>query len=112
MPIMNFTKTVMKNLFSKPATNPYPQVARIYPERTRGHICIDIDTCIFCGLCSRNCPSNAIRVDRAGKDWSIERFGCVQCGYCIEVCPKKCLTMAQSYTQPAATKTVDSYRQA
>jgi len=111
MNIMTFTKTVFHNLFSKPATEQYPFQPRIYPERTRGHIAINIDTCVFCGLCSKKCPTGAITVNRAEKSWSIERFGCIQCGYCVESCNKKSLSMQQSYTQPDATKKVDTYSQ-
>lgn len=106
---MRFTKTVLKNLFSAPATRPYPETPREYPARTRGHVEIDIDTCILCGLCSRKCPTGAITVDRAGKTWTIGRFGCIQCGCCVETCPKKCLSMKQTYTQPGGEKTEDTF---
>lgn len=111
MKIMNFTKTVMRNLFSKPATRAYPFVVRQYPERTRGQISIHIDDCIFCGLCAKKCPTNAITVDRVQKSWSIERFGCIQCASCVENCPKKCLHMLTAYTQPAPKKYEDRYVQ-
>jgi len=111
MNIMVFTKTALHNLFSKSATRNYPEQPRIYPERTRGHIDIDIDTCIFCGLCSKKCPTGAITVDRSEKAWSIERFGCIQCGACVEICPKKCLSMGQSYSPSSATKDVDTFAQ-
>ena len=88
--IMNFTGTVLKNLFSKPVTINYPAEPMEYPERSRGHIEIDIDDCVLCGLCSRSCPSGALTVDRAAGKWSIDRFDCVQCGYCVEKCPKSC----------------------
>lgn len=111
MNIMTFTKTVMHNLFSKPATRMYPQQPRIYPERSRGHIEINIDTCVFCGLCSKKCPSGAIAVNRAEKSWSIERFGCIQCGYCVDSCAKKSLSIVPGYTEPGAQKRVDTYSQ-
>ncbi len=110
MNIMPFAKTVMKNLFSAPATRMYPQQPREYTDRTRGHISVDIDTCVLCGLCSKKCPANAITVDRAGRTWAIERFGCIQCGYCVESCPKKCLAMEHTYTDPDSSKKIDSYQ--
>ena len=79
MSIMDFSITALKNLFSKPATSQYPAVPKEYPEKSRGHVEIDIDSCIMCGICSRKCMSGAIKVDRATKTWSIERMGCVQC---------------------------------
>lgn len=106
---MKFTKTALKNLFSAPATRPYPEQPREYPERTRGHVEIDTDLCILCGLCSRKCPTGTITVNRADKTWTIGRFGCIQCGCCVEVCPKKCLSMKQTYTQPGGEKTEDTY---
>lgn len=109
MNIMNFTKTVLENLFSKPATRRYPFVPREYPARTRGHIGIDIDKCIFCGICSKRCPTGAIAVSRPDRTWAIARFSCIQCGYCVESCPKKCLSMLQSYTEPDAVKTTDTF---
>ena len=111
MNFMNFAKTVMTNLFSKPATRNYPFEPRVYPERTRGQIGIDIDSCIFCGICSKKCPTGAIAVDRAQKTWKIERFGCIQCGSCVENCPKKCLHMQQNYPQPADNKYEESFSQ-
>ena len=34
MAFMDFTRTALKNLFSKPATRQYPQVPREYPARS------------------------------------------------------------------------------
>ncbi|MCM1285820.1 MAG: 4Fe-4S dicluster domain-containing protein [Acetobacter sp.] len=109
--IMDFTVTALKNLFSKPATSQYPAVPKTYPEKSRGHVEINIDDCIMCGMCQRKCMSGAIKVDRASKTWTIERMGCVQCQACVNACPKKCLTMAAGYTEPSTEKTVDSYSQ-
>lgn len=111
MSFIVFTKTALHNLFSKPATEQYPQVPRTYTERTRGHVENDIESCIFCGLCSRKCPTGAITVNRAEKTWSIHRMSCIQCRSCVESCPKKCLSMGQSYTEPGSLKRVDTYAQ-
>jgi len=111
MSVINFSKTVLHNLFSKPATRMYPQIPREYPERTRGQIGIKIEDCIFCGICQKKCPTGAIGVVRETKNWSINRFGCIQCGECVGVCPKKCLTMLQTYAEPNAVKTRESFAQ-
>lgn len=111
MAIMNFSFTALKNLFSKPATTNYPAVPREYPERSRGHVEINIDDCIMCGICSRKCMSGAITIDRTNKTWSIERMGCVQCSACVNACPKKCLSIVPGYTAPSTEKTVDTYNQ-
>lgn len=110
MAIMDFTKIALKNLFSKPATKNYPAVPRKYPERSRGHVEINIEDCIMCGMCQRKCPSGAITVDRNTKTWTIERMGCVQCGNCVEGCPKKCLSIVPGYTEPSVQKVVDTFQ--
>lgn len=45
--------------------------------------------CIGCGLCARNCPSQAVAV----KDFhaAIDQEKCTGCGACAEKCPKKCI---------------------
>ena len=45
--------------------------------------------CIGCGLCARNCPSQAVEV----KDFhaAIDQEKCTGCGACAEKCPKKCI---------------------
>ena len=48
--------------------------------------------CIGCGLCARNCPSQAVEV----KDFhaAIDQEKCTGCGTCVEKCPKKCIIKA------------------
>ncbi len=111
MKLMDFTGFALKNLFSKPATKNYPAEPAQYPERSRGHIEINIDDCIMCGMCMRKCPSGAITVDRNKKEWSIQRMGCVQCSYCVDVCPKKCLSIKPGYSKPSESMTVDTFAQ-
>jgi ech hydrogenase subunit F len=105
MAFLPYVGRTLKNLFSKPATESFPAGERIYPDRYRGHIENDIDKCILCGSCQRNCPSSAIKVNKADFSWEIHPFSCVQCSKCVEVCPVKCLSMVNSFTEPGAEKT-------
>lgn len=109
MSVLSTVKMVAGGLFSRPATKMYPAKPQQVFPRTRGSIRNRIDECIFCGLCSRKCPTRAITVNRAEKEWSIDRFDCLACGACVDACPKKCLDMDNRYTAPAAQKTVDHY---
>lgn len=104
-----FAHTALKNLFSKPATTGYPFEPAKYPERMRGHVQIKIEDCISCGLCARSCPPEALKVDRAARTWTINRFDCVQCGNCTNVCPKKCLFMVPGYTEHGAQKVSETF---
>ncbi|MBQ8287806.1 MAG: 4Fe-4S binding protein [Clostridia bacterium] len=108
--IFKFTKFALRNLFTKPATRAYPSVPARQTPRTRGAVQVNIDDCIFCGLCNRRCPADAISVDRAAKSWSIKRMSCVQCGNCVLNCPKKCLTMEGAYSAPACEKRSELFR--
>jgi formate hydrogenlyase subunit 6/NADH:ubiquinone oxidoreductase subunit I len=107
--VLKIGRMVMDSLFKKPATLMYPVAQREWQERTRGHIEIDMDACILCGICMRKCPTGAIAVDRAAKSWSIQRMQCIQCSCCVELCPKKCLLNRNSYTAPDTRKVVDSF---
>ncbi len=49
----------------------------------------DISKCIFCGICAKKCPVEAIAVDRASKSWLLDEEKCIACGNCAEACPKK-----------------------
>ena len=110
MAIMKFASVAIKNLFSKPVTTTYPAEPAVYPERSRGHIEIDIQKCISCGACSINCPPGAITVDRQQKTWAINRMDCIQCGACTLKCPTKCLSIVPGYQTPGQEKVVDSYQ--
>ncbi len=96
---------ILKNLTSQPATRKYPFEVRPTYKDTRGKVKgVNIDDCIFCGICSKKCPSNAIVVDKDKKSWEIDPFKCVVCGVCAEVCPKKCIYMDEQYNASAYGK--------
>lgn len=100
MAILKYAPEALKNLFRPPVTTTYPFEPYEYPEGARGHIEIDIDDCISCGMCVRSCPCGTLSVDRNAGTWSIDRFDCIACGFCVEKCPKKCLHMVKGYQTP------------
>ena len=106
---MKIKNIVMRSLGKKPATLMYPDIQKEWKEHTRGRIEIDIDACIFCGICQRKCPTNALAVDRNEKSWAIDRMNCIQCCCCVEVCPKKCLRNEADYTKPSLSKITNCY---
>ena len=110
MSFFAMTKTLTRNLFSKPATRPYPFVPKTYFANTRGRVAIAIEQCIFCGICQRKCPTSAIVVNKAEKKWTINRFACTACGNCIENCPKNCLANENHYTAPVTKKFEDAFQ--
>lgn len=109
MSILSMTKTLVKSIFHGPYTVLYPIQKKEVYDNTRGSVAIEISDCIYCGLCSRNCPTGAIEVEKTKNTWSIDRLRCINCGYCTEVCPKKCLGMNHQYCAPAVEKVRDEY---
>ncbi len=97
MNIYTFARTITKSLFRRPATLMYPGRPRAYFQITRGHIENEIDKCIFCGMCARRCPADAIIVTKQQKEWRIDRLRCVICNACVEACPVKCLYTRNVY---------------
>ena len=102
-------KMTFGSLFKKPETVMYPIEAKPQPRGLKGHIVIDVDNCIVCGMCDRNCSTDCIKVDRKARMWEINPFACVQCGYCVTVCPKSCLAMDPNYFPAGVEKTSTIY---
>ena len=91
--LLPFFKTLFKSLGQKAPTHAYPHAPMPKDPIVRGHVEIDVANCIFCNICTRKCPTDAIVVDRKGKEWEISHFQCIVCGECVDACPKKCLYM-------------------
>ncbi|MEI8347426.1 MAG: 4Fe-4S binding protein [Pseudomonadota bacterium] len=104
MSFFKMTKTVLKGLFSKPATVAYPMAKKEFPVGTRGAIINHLEQCIYCGICDKKCPTNAIKVVREPKSWKIDHLGCIQCHNCVEICPKKCLEQLTQSADPVLAK--------
>ena len=102
MAYFTMAKEAFFNLFRKPVCHMYPVVLPEYPLGTRGHIVNAVSSCIFCGICQKKCPTDAITVDRAAKTWQINRLQCIACGSCSEACPKKCISVQKGYAAPVS----------
>jgi len=87
------TKEAFSSIFKKPATQKYPFVKASVAEGFRGKQIFDIEKCISCGLCSRDCPANAIEmVQVEGKNRPLFHLDrCVFCYQCADSCPKNAI---------------------
>lgn len=101
---MLFTPNVLKNLLSKPATRKYPFEVRDPFPKYRGELYIDIEKCIFCGTCSRKCPSQCIVVDKSTGLWECDPHACIYCGICEDLCPVKAIHMKDVHRKPLVEK--------
>ena len=102
-------KMTLRSLFKKPETVCYPVETRPQPEDLKGHIEIDIATCVLCQVCAKRCPTGAITVDKEHQTWTINRFDCIQCRTCVRECPHGCLSMLPDYQKPNMNKFSESY---
>jgi formate hydrogenlyase subunit 6/NADH:ubiquinone oxidoreductase subunit I len=78
---------VIRNLFGRCATRPYPRNPRPLFAGSRGQLVNDAGKCILCGTCARVCPAQCLTVRKKEGRWEYEPFACVSCGVCVEACP-------------------------
>ena len=115
--------TLIKQLFSKPATNPFPvkympkSVTAVLkavgagkaqinppvptPKDLRGKIAYDREKCIGCGLCVRVCPASVIQLlEPVGEEKAKIRMyvaRCAFCAQCVDACPVGALSTTEEF---------------
>ncbi|MCH4888146.1 4Fe-4S dicluster domain-containing protein [Acidaminobacter sp. JC074] len=53
-------------------------------------VCID-DKCIGCGLCVKDCPSLAIKIENNRA--IVIKENCIMCGHCVAICPTEAVSI-------------------
>jgi len=104
---------VLRHLFKKPATVQYPFQKLQVPKRYRGTPVMDPPLCIGCQMCVRDCPSEAIEINKESettdaegktkKSFSMTLYldRCTHCAQCEEVCPKKAIHLDETFEHAA-----------
>ncbi len=90
---------VSSSLFRRPATESYPLERTEAPQHLRGLLHLELASCTGCGLCTMDCPADAIHVtmlDKKAKrfvfEYHIDR--CAFCGQCLQSCRQGALSMS------------------
>jgi ech hydrogenase subunit F len=96
---MSMLKSTLKNLFSRPVTVLYPYEKADLPATNRGRVVWEMQKCIWCRLCEKNCPTLAITTDKVHKTQTIVRARCIACRTCVDVCPTNTITMEPKYSE-------------
>lgn len=111
--------TLIKQLLSKPATNPFPArymprsvtgllnkvaagKASIHPpvpapKDLRGKLAYDREKCIGCQLCIRVCPASVIQFLPETKKIRMYVARCTFCAQCVDACPVNALATTPEF---------------
>jgi formate hydrogenlyase subunit 6/NADH:ubiquinone oxidoreductase subunit I len=93
-------REVLGSIRKKVATISYPAVKVEMPDKFRGRIVFHAHRCIGCKLCVKDCPSEAIRIDKVAEkqfEATIDLDRCVFCGQCVDSCNKEALESSKDY---------------
>jgi formate hydrogenlyase subunit 6/NADH:ubiquinone oxidoreductase subunit I len=104
MAYFEMTRMALKWALSNPPTTRYPFEPRQPLAGSRGTLRFVKETCVYCSVCAKKCPTGALTVNRALKRWGIDRLLCISCSSCVEVCPKKSLSLGTDHGLPVITK--------
>ncbi|MEM3875176.1 MAG: NADH-quinone oxidoreductase subunit I [Candidatus Bathyarchaeia archaeon] len=99
-------KEVLAHFFKKPATRRYPEEKPYVPVGFRGRQIFDINLCISCGLCARDCPAKAIEmVEVDGKLRPLFHLDrCIFCYQCAESCPRNAIKSSEIFELASTNK--------
>lgn len=109
MAYFKMSKLALKWALKKPPTTQYPFEPRKPLAGSRGKLVFTKNNCVYCNVCAKKCPTNAIVVNRANKKWAIHRLRCISCGYCVEACPKDSLALDTDHGAPIVTRDRESH---
>ncbi len=91
---------IWETLFETPITGRYPFEPLHLPTGFRGKVVMQADLCVGCGLCVRDCPSFALKIDRFGKQQfriTYDPLCCAYCGQCEISCHRGAIQLTNEF---------------
>ena len=98
---------LLRALFHRRVTLEYPERPLELTPAYRGQVVCHIDDCTGCGLCARDCPSQALRVERkAGGGVVMEHLydRCSSCGQCEVGCRRGSIKLAPRFVRGVTSR--------
>jgi formate hydrogenlyase subunit 6/NADH:ubiquinone oxidoreductase subunit I len=91
---------VLRSAVGPPATHDYPAVPVRLPASFRGKIRFIAARCVGCKLCQKDCPADALRIEKVGE----KRFRavflldhCIYCAQCVDSCNKDAMASTDEF---------------
>jgi formate hydrogenlyase subunit 6/NADH:ubiquinone oxidoreductase subunit I len=110
--LLNMIKEIISLLLSrKDVTEMYPkEVSKpLLPKRTKGFVSVDTYKCTLCGVCSRCCPSQSIKLDKNNLAIKVNYARCMSCGHCVKACPEFAMVFSKEFEGAANQENVFIY---
>lgn len=94
---LTLLNSVIDAMINAPETVKYPFGDLELPEGYRGTIEFDPDKCIGCGLCIRDCPAEALELNKKSREEYTLLYYPARCAYCGQ-CEDSCRHGAISHS--------------
>jgi formate hydrogenlyase subunit 6/NADH:ubiquinone oxidoreductase subunit I len=98
---------VLRHVTRTPATVLYPFVKVQMPPEFRGKMVYLAEKCNGCKLCSKDCPSGALTINKVGDKRMEAVFDldkCIYCGQCADSCNKDAIIFSPEYELASLTR--------